>query len=129
MPHVYSANDLCLYIGDEWNDTMIVADTLIPWTSEWRFFYETWHATGDRLGGGAHPDRRHTRQHRRDLQHDRKTRRPARLLAGIQQAYGPSADIDELTQSKPSMMSHVRTATDARTHPVTSLTGPKLANG
>lgn len=52
VPHVYSANDLCLYTGDEWNDTMIVADTLIPWTSEWLFFYETWHATGDWLGGG-----------------------------------------------------------------------------
>lgn len=99
VPHVYSANDLCLYTGDEWNDTMIVADTLIPWTSEWLFFYETWHATGDWLGGGVHPDQRHPRQQRRDLQHDRKARRSSRLIAGIKQAYGPSADIKALTHS------------------------------
>jgi hypothetical protein len=99
VPHLHSANDLCLYVGDDWDDTMIVADTLIPWTSEWLFFYETWHATGDWLGGGMHPDRRRPRQYRRDLQHDRKGRRSVRLRAGIQQAYGRSADIDMLTRS------------------------------
>jgi hypothetical protein len=99
VPHLYSANDLCLYVADEWDDTMIIADTLIPWTSEWLFFYQTWHATGDWLSGGVHPDRGHPRQHRRDLQHNRKGRRSVRLHAGIQQAYGRSADIEKLTQS------------------------------
>jgi hypothetical protein len=42
----YSA--LCLFDpnGNEWNRTMMIADTTIPWTCEWLRFYEIWHATG-----------------------------------------------------------------------------------
>jgi hypothetical protein len=36
---------------------MFLADTVVPWTSEWLFFYEVWHATGLWLGGGTHPNR------------------------------------------------------------------------
>ena len=35
---------------------MPIADTIIPWTSEWLFFYELWLATGGEwLGEGEHP--------------------------------------------------------------------------
>jgi hypothetical protein len=52
IPHLYREGDLCLYDpgietekGD-WNRTMLIADTIVPWASEWLFFYELWHATG-----------------------------------------------------------------------------------
>ena len=34
---------------------MWIADTILPWTSLWLYFYELWHATGQWLGGGEHP--------------------------------------------------------------------------
>jgi hypothetical protein len=36
LPHVYSADRLCLYtpgVG-EWNSSMLLADTILPWTAE-----------------------------------------------------------------------------------------------
>ena len=57
IPHTYPDNELCLYRGEygEWNGTMWIADTILPWTSLWLYFYELWHATGQWLGGGEHP--------------------------------------------------------------------------
>jgi hypothetical protein len=48
---------LCLYLpsADEWMPTQLIAETIVPWTSLWLFYYETWHATGEWLGGGDHP--------------------------------------------------------------------------
>ena len=59
LPHVYSQKEqrLCLYYprgGREWNESMSIARTIVPWASEWLFFYELWLATGDWLGGGIH---------------------------------------------------------------------------
>jgi hypothetical protein len=34
---------------------MPIADTIIPWTSEWLFFYELWLASGEWHGGGHDP--------------------------------------------------------------------------
>lgn len=58
LPHVYSTVDqkICLYypkIG-EWKETMFIAKTLVPWASEWLFFYEIWVLTGEWRGGGIH---------------------------------------------------------------------------
>lgn len=58
LPHVYSTKDqkICLYypkIG-EWTETMFIAKTLVPWASEWLFFYEIWALTGEWRGGGIH---------------------------------------------------------------------------
>lgn len=58
LPHVYSTVDqkICLYyprIG-EWKETMFIAKTLVPWASEWLFFYEIWVLTGEWKGGGIH---------------------------------------------------------------------------
>jgi hypothetical protein len=55
LPHVFTEGppaELCLYDPgvqagqSEWNETMLIADTIIPWASEWLYFYELWHATG-----------------------------------------------------------------------------------
>lgn len=57
-PHVYGAGDLCLYYprSMEWDATMLLATTIIPWTSEWLVFYELWQGTGEWFGGGLHPN-------------------------------------------------------------------------
>lgn len=58
LPHVYTGNRLCLYFPGEWNKSMLIADTIIPWTSEWLFYYEIWKVTGEWHGGGKHPKNR-----------------------------------------------------------------------
>ena len=46
---------ICLYRYSEFNSTKVLANTIIPWTVEWLYFYELWLATGEWLGGGEHP--------------------------------------------------------------------------
>jgi hypothetical protein len=56
LPHVYPLNTLCLFLGNrEWHESIPIADTLVPWASEWLLYYELWLATGEWLGGGEHP--------------------------------------------------------------------------
>lgn len=55
IPHTFNDGSLCLYFykNKEWdrkND--LIAETIIPWISEWLFYYEIWHATGEWKGGG-----------------------------------------------------------------------------
>ena len=47
---------ICLYRYAEFNSTVLLADTIIPWTVEWLYFYELWLATGEWFGGGEHPN-------------------------------------------------------------------------
>lgn len=56
-PHLYPGEKLCLYLPGigEWNKTMMLGETIIPWTSEWLLNYEVWIATGKWCGGGLHP--------------------------------------------------------------------------
>lgn len=56
VPHLYSNGSLCLYYPEyqEWNYCDSWAETLIPWTSLWLFYYEIWKETGNWLGGGIH---------------------------------------------------------------------------
>jgi hypothetical protein len=56
-PHLYRNNSLCLYLpgAKEWDDSMLLADTILPWTSEWLLHYEIWLGTGKWHGGGIHP--------------------------------------------------------------------------
>lgn len=58
IPHVYPKNELCLYYPkyQEFNDTKLLSDYIIPWTSLWLYHYENWHITGDWEGGGKHPN-------------------------------------------------------------------------
>lgn len=57
LPHVYSTQKqkLCLFFpdGTEWNKGKVLVDTIIPWASEWFYFYEIWLITGEWLGGGT----------------------------------------------------------------------------
>ena len=48
LPHVYPGNVLCLFDPEEmeWNNNQFIADTAIPWTSLWLFYYEGWLSTG-----------------------------------------------------------------------------------
>lgn len=57
IPHIYEANRLCLYLpgSGEWTPQKFIADTIVPWSSLWLFYYELWHATGEWLGGGVNP--------------------------------------------------------------------------
>lgn len=58
LPHVYDTNKqwLCLYYrkAKEWHNQIFIADSIIPWTSEWLFHYEFWLATGKWHGRGIH---------------------------------------------------------------------------
>lgn len=61
FPHYFTKDKerhrarLCLYRYSEFNSKKWIADTIIPWTVEWLFFYEIWLATGKWQGGGEHP--------------------------------------------------------------------------
>jgi hypothetical protein len=58
MPeHLYLDGSLCLYLPDsgEWDKSMLIVDTLVPWAAEWLLHYEVWRATGTWFGGGIHP--------------------------------------------------------------------------
>lgn len=58
LPHTYLNNNLCLYYpkSKEWSKYDYISDTIIPWISEWLYFYEIWLATDKWLGGGLHPE-------------------------------------------------------------------------
>jgi hypothetical protein len=55
LPHVYIGDELCLYLPGEWDPSMSIGHTILPWASEWLLHYETWLATGKWTGGGRHP--------------------------------------------------------------------------
>ncbi len=43
-PHRYSDSSLCLYHPNDnsFDGETLISDTIIPWTSEWLYFYEAW---------------------------------------------------------------------------------------
>lgn len=60
LPHVYPPVEdpsLCLYDPKavEWDDTMLLSQTIVPWTLDWLSCYELWLMTGRWTGGGRHP--------------------------------------------------------------------------
>lgn len=57
LPHVYPGDELCLYQpkSREWDSSMVLAETIVPWAAEWLLHYEVWMATGEWTGGGEHP--------------------------------------------------------------------------
>lgn len=66
IPHKYGIKNingeeyvnLCLYYPGEWNSTMNISDTIIPWISEWLCHFEYWSITGKWCGGGKHPTKK-----------------------------------------------------------------------
>lgn len=57
IPHVYDGPELCLYLpkAREWDPSMQLSETILPWTSLWLLYYEAWQSTGVWTGGGVHP--------------------------------------------------------------------------
>lgn len=56
-PHVYSRDStgrypLCLFTGP-WDRSLWLAESTVPWTAEWLFYYESWLVTGEWQGGGT----------------------------------------------------------------------------
>jgi hypothetical protein len=55
-PQVFSGpgDPLCLFYAAarEWNSSMLIARTIVPWTCEWLFHFEAWLFTGEWDGGG-----------------------------------------------------------------------------
>lgn len=45
---------MCLHLNCEFTGIMWLADTIVPWTMEWLYFYEIWLAIGKWCGGGVH---------------------------------------------------------------------------
>jgi hypothetical protein len=48
-PHYYSdTNSICLYHPNDftWSKSVSLAETIIPWTSCWIYFYEVWKESG-----------------------------------------------------------------------------------
>lgn len=58
LPHVYADGqmDICVHRPEEWSKHRYIADTIMPWISQWLRFYEYWKQTGSWEGKGTHPD-------------------------------------------------------------------------
>lgn len=70
IPHTYKneteteGTQLCLYLPQvrhknrisEWQPTMFLADTIIPWASTWLLYFEFWLFSGQWDGGGVEHD-------------------------------------------------------------------------
>lgn len=60
VPHLYDRSHpvrLCLYLPrtHEWGPERSLAQTIVPWSADWLFYFEIWLATGEWNGGGEHP--------------------------------------------------------------------------
>jgi hypothetical protein len=57
LPHVYldGQMDICVHRPEEWTPSNLIADTIMPWISQWLRFYEVWQQTGSWEGEGTHP--------------------------------------------------------------------------
>ena len=56
LPHVYDHKKqrICVHLLDEWNKTMPISNTFVPWASRWLNSYETWVVTGKWIGKSYH---------------------------------------------------------------------------
>ncbi|TIX48860.1 hypothetical protein E5222_14040 [Alteraurantiacibacter aquimixticola] len=70
LPHVYrDPLRLCLMLPKafEWDSSMRIDQTFVPWAATWLYYFEEWLASGEWKGGGTHPDPSDTEQlNRRD---------------------------------------------------------------
>jgi len=68
IPHLYDQQRgrLCLYLpkSGEWHSRRLLADTLVPWSVLWLFYFEEWLISGEWKGGGVHVDVRRHRETR-----------------------------------------------------------------
>ncbi|EGT3625446.1 hypothetical protein FAP94_03440 [Morganella morganii] len=70
IPHIYQnqtgirGTQLCLYLPmikqknkvSEWQPTMFLANTILPWASMWLVYFEFWLSSGEWDGGGVEHD-------------------------------------------------------------------------
>jgi hypothetical protein len=58
LPHVYKGGqyDICVHIKTDWHYSMRISHTIMPWISQWLYFYEVWLQTGEWIGKGTHPE-------------------------------------------------------------------------
>ena len=57
VPHTLGQDHLpCLFTTGDWNSSMPLGDTIVPWLAEWLVFYEGWRLTGIWYGNGVLPD-------------------------------------------------------------------------
>jgi hypothetical protein len=98
LPHVYPLNTLCLFLGNrEWHESIPIADTLVPWASEWLLFYELWLATdGEWLGDGEHPPPGPVNRHARRCRGRHDGSRLERLTSALRLVYGDHAKLHAL---------------------------------
>ena len=58
LPHVYPGEALCLFDPRsrprEWDASMRISETILPWAVMWLYYYEIWAITGVWHGGGHH---------------------------------------------------------------------------
>lgn len=101
LPHVFTLNTLCLHtLSRSWIAARLLGDTVVPWVSEWLFFYELWLATGGVwLGEGVHPSTtpRGTRRPAKQKADELKRRKLERLVEALRLVYDPTREeLDEL---------------------------------
>jgi hypothetical protein len=102
LPHVFPLNTLCLHtLSPSWIASRLVANTLVPWASEWLFFYELWLATGGEWSGeGVHPatGSRDPRKPSREEVEELRQQKLLRLIEVLRVAYDPKTieEFDEL---------------------------------
>ena len=53
----HDKQELCLF-WKNWDATMPLANTIVPWVADWLYYYEVWLFTGEWEGGGIHFDDR-----------------------------------------------------------------------
>ena len=57
LPHMFTEDELCLHLPEEWGPGDLITTTIVLWASEWLLHYEIWRASGGRWCGGGHePD-------------------------------------------------------------------------
>jgi hypothetical protein len=52
LHHLYPNGDLCLHKLNQWDPSMLLVETIIPWTAEWLAHYELWKLNHKWYGDG-----------------------------------------------------------------------------
>jgi hypothetical protein len=53
VPHIYNSGELCVHDADDFTPSMLLVDTVVPWTIEWLFFWELFLVTDHWYGDGV----------------------------------------------------------------------------
>ncbi|MEW5831689.1 MAG: hypothetical protein AB1763_02500 [Campylobacterota bacterium] len=66
IPHLYDSKrvKLCLYYPayKDWDQTMPLNTTFVPWTYLWLYYYEEWLFSCEWKGGGEHPSSKNSEE-------------------------------------------------------------------